>query len=243
MLSWMQKPIVAGSRARAAHDPVWRIAISGSCIWPVILLAVLFFPSPASADLLGVMSNSWEGGGAFIPYSNSLYFAFGNFYLKLGWSDQFGLTNAVYDTYAFTTNDVGRVFYLTAAEDPDFTVLASNLVNGQADRIGYTWHYSPIYPGDPGTQQYEDYMLAGSPFLTNGIDLQGTVIDGFSLRINDLTLDSPGSDLNGDGNWTDLRFSMTLSIEGHVIPEPSTLFLCFTGLAALLQSWIKRRFR
>lgn len=230
----MQEPIVAGSRARAARTPVWRFAISGPYIWPVVLLAVLLFPSPAYADLLGVMSNSWEGGGAFIPQSNSLYFAFGNFNsIPSSGNDLFGLTNAVYDTYAFTSNDVGSVFYLTAVEDPDFTVLASNLVNGQADRIGYTWHYNPIYPGDPGTQQYEDYMLAGSPFLTNGIDLQGTVIDGFSLRINDLVLDSPGSDLNGDGNWTDLRFSMTLSIEGHVIPEPSTMLLGLLGALLL----------
>ena len=59
---------------------------------------------------------------------------------------------------------------LTAAEDSDFTQLAANLVNGQADRIGYIADDSPIPIGaDYGyTQNYEDYMLAGSPFLTNG---------------------------------------------------------------------------
>ncbi len=229
----------ADARTRVAPDSVWRTAIKRPPIYPVALLVLVLFSCAASAELLFAISDSWEGGAAFIPYSNSLYFAFGNFYLKPGWSDQFGITNAVYDTYAFTTNDVGRVFYLTAAEDPDFTVLAANLVNGQPDRIGYTWSYYPIPPGFPGTQQYEAYMLAGSPFLTNGIDLQGTVIDRFALRIDDLYLDIPGRDPNGDGNWTDLRFSVTLFIEGHVIPEPSTVLLFMLGGALVFM--FKRR--
>ena len=53
---------------------------------------------------------------------------------------------------------------------------------------------------------------------------------------------------------SDLSYSGTAtydpSIEGageglrlaYIIPEPSTLFLCFTGLAALLLCWVKRRF-
>ena len=209
----------------------------------VAYLALLRFPSQAPADLIAVISNSWEGGSAFTPQSNSYYFAFGNFTHESEWSEFFWITNAVYDTYAFTSNDVGSVFYLTAAEDPDFTQLAANLVNGQPDRIGYISDDSPIPIGaDYGyTQQYEDYMLAGSLFLTNGIDLQGTVIDRFSLRINDLVLDSPGSDPNGDGNWTDLRFSVTLSIEGHVIPEPSTLIMLFGGAAICALPILKRR--
>ena len=210
----------------------------------VALLALLRFPSQAPADLIGVISNSWEGGSAFTSTSNDpLYFAFGNFTLVPGWSDRFQITNSVYDSYAFTHLDVGSVFYLTVAEDTHFTQLAANLVNGQPDRIGYIMDDDPIPVGADYhyTQQYEDYMLAGSLFLTNGIDLQGTVIDGFSLRINDLVLDSPGSDLNGDGNWTDLRFSVTLSIEGHVIPEPSTFFMLCTGATIFAVCSLKRK--
>ena len=73
--------------------------------------------------------------------------------------------------------------------------------------------------------------------------MQGTVIDRFSLLINDLTLDTPGSDLNGDGNWTDLRFSVTLYIEGHVIPEPSTLLLMLAGASAVLLRNLTRKSR
>ena len=208
----------------------------------VALLACLFFPSLVSADLLFVVSNSWEFGSGFTSTSNDpLYFAFGNFNLRPPTQDLFLLTNAVYDSYAFTRLDIGNVFYLTAAEDSDFTQLAANLVNGQTDRIGWVMATTPIYPTYSGTQNYEDYILAGSPYLTNGIDLQGTVIDRFALVVNDLNLDSPGSDPNGQGNWTDLRFSVTLSIEGHVIPEPSTFFMLCTGATICAVCSLKRK--
>ena len=203
----------------------------------VALVGCLLSPAACFADLIGVISNSWEGGYAHTSQSDDpLYFAFGNFSHESEWSEFFWITNAVYDAYAFTSNDVGSVFYLTAAEDADFTQLAANLVNGQADRIGYIMDDDPIPVGADYhyTQNYEDYMLAGSLYLTNGIDLQGTVIDRFSLVINDLYLDSPGSDPNGDGNWTDLRFSVTLYIEGHVIPEPYSIFLFSMGLCFAL---------
>ena len=234
--------LAAGAGINRVPEPMRGRAV-GRSVLLAALLGCLLFPAPCSADLIAVISNSWEGGSAFTPQSNSYYFAFGNFTHESEWSEFFWITNAVYDTYAFTSNDVGSVFYLTAAEDPDFTQLAANLVNGQPDRIGYISDDSPIPIGaDYGyTQQYEDYMLAGSLFLTNGIDLQGTVIDRFSLRINDLVLDSPGSDPNGDGNWTDLRFSVTLSIEGHVIPEPSTLIMLFGGAAICALPILKRR--
>ena len=209
----------------------------------VALVGCLLSPAACFADLIGVISNSWEFGYAHTSQPNDpLYFAFGNFDHESEWSQFFWITNAVYDGYAFTSNDVGSVFYLTAAEDSDFTQLAANLVNGQADRIGYIADDSPIPIGaDYGyTQNYEDYMLAGSLYLTNGIDLQGTVIDGFSLVISDLYLDSPGSDLNGDGNWTDLRFSVTLYIEGHVIPEPYSIFLFSMGLCFALLKGLRK---
>lgn len=214
-------------------------------LWHILVVAILacaLLPLSVSADLLFVVSNSWEGGSAFTSTSNDpLYFAFGNFNLKPFTQDQYLLTNAVYDDYAFTRLDIGSVFYLTAEEDPDFTQLAANLVNGQPDRIGWVTAYTHIGADYGGTQSYEAGILSGSPFLTNGIDLQGTVIDRFALVVNDLNLDSPGSDPNGQGVWTDLRFSVTLFIEGHVIPEPSTLPMLFTGAIVFALCTLKRR--
>lgn len=237
--------LVVGSGACLPLTLAGRNATTRGNIWLVALLALLLIPSLASADLLFVISNSWEGGSAFTSTSNDpLYFAFGNFNPRpSSGNDLFWLTNAVYDTYAFTRLDISNVFYLTAAEDPDFTLLAANLVNGQPERIGWVTAYTPIGADYSGTQTYEAGILAGSPYLTNGIDFQGMVIDRFSLVVNDLNLDSPGSDPNNQGVWTDLRFSVTLSIEGHVIPEPSTALLCVAGLAAVFFARTKRRSR
>ena len=236
------RPFVVGSAVGTA-DPTRGSAIPRRFMVSVALLECLLFPPTVSADLLGVISNSMEFGAAFTSTSNDpLYFAFGNFTLReSSGNDLFLLTNAVYDSYAFTRLDISNVFYLTAAEDADFTQLAANLVNGESNRIGWVMAFTPIYPTYSGTQNYEDYILAGSPYLTNGIDLQGTVIDCISLVINDLCLDSPGSDPNDQGNWTDFRFSVTLAIEGHVIPEPSTVVLLLLGSLGCAWGWVHRR--
>jgi hypothetical protein len=66
----------------------------------------------------------------------------------------------------------------------------------------------------------------------------------------------PGTDITGDrtiggesGTWRGYIDEFRISDEALTpdqfliaVPEPGTLFLCFTGLAALFLSWVKRRF-
>ena len=193
---------------------------------------------PAQADLITTISGGWgPGGSAFASEPDGpLYFAFGNFNI-----DTFHFFNYVYDDYAFRTSDVGSTFVLGSTDDPDFSARVTLMTNGLADRVGYVMAYTHIGADYGGNQAYESSMFAGSPFMTNGIDLQGSVVDNFSLHIDSMSIDSPGQNPNGDGNWTDLEFSFTLSINGHAIPEPSTLLMVCLGAIIFGVPFLRRK--
>ena len=204
----------------------------------ILLILVSCSAVSTHADLITTIGGGCGGGSAFTsnPW-DPMYYAFGNYAVP-----EFEYFNLIFDNYSFTTSDIGSTFVLTAADDPDFTPLVTLMTDGLSNRVGYVMAWTPIGPDYGGNADYESVVFAGSPFMTNGIDLQGTVIDSFALHINDLNLDSPGSDPNGQGNWTDFRFSVTLEVYGHVIPEPSTfVMLCGGAVICAACSFTKKR--
>ena len=56
-------------------------------------------------------------------------------------------------------------------------------------------------------------------------DLTGYQITRVQLAINMIEIDSPGSNPNGDGLWTDLDANVTFRFFGVAVPEPTTLLL------------------
>ncbi len=50
----------------------------------------------------------------------------------------------------------------------------------------------------------------------SGVDLAGYVIDRIGFRVDSISIDSPGTDPNGDGVWTDASLSGTYVFEGHI---------------------------
>ncbi|MCX6722385.1 MAG: PEP-CTERM sorting domain-containing protein [Candidatus Staskawiczbacteria bacterium] len=55
--------------------------------------------------------------------------------------------------------------------------------------------------------------------------LQGANINGLSLKINTMQLNTPGSDPNHNGIYTDGNFSVTLQTTGAPEPTPTVLLL------------------
>ena len=112
---------------------------------------------------------------------------------------------------------IGATLHITEDMDTDFPFMSSLLTNGINDLLcfGAPGHIYGVY----------DYELADG-----NNDFQGYDITSISLTVNDLTFESPGSNPNGDGIWTDYTYDVTFEIWG--VPEPSTLFLL--GLGAVM---------
>jgi len=75
------------------------------------------------------------------------------------------------------------------------------------------------------------------------IDLRGQTVGSVKLVVDQLTIDSPGSDPNHDGIWTDAFFTGDLVFDSDVpaapsVPEPGMLGLVGVGLAMI--GWLRR---
>jgi hypothetical protein len=93
---------------------------------------------------------------------------------------------AIFDTLLFTTNDVGRLFVITEADDQDFESLVSALTNGNPDWVG---DEVDLGPGGGGSWKQERQFFW--PLPGGGNDFRGFHIDNIALQIVKLTLTHP----------------------------------------------------
>ncbi len=132
----------------------------------------------------------------------------------------------------WTTNDVGLTLTATAATDANFNSVVALMTDGVPEPIEFdafqTWD------GGGGWNSYDEPFVFYGSDSDPRIDLHGYQIDAISLRLDSLTLTSPGSNPNRDGNWTDYSASVTLTATGEAIPEPTTISLVFLGAITLI---------
>jgi hypothetical protein len=190
----------------------------------VLTVAALGMSAPAGATPVTVAQLSLPIGGAIALIVTSVRLEIEEHTFNSGLR--------LFESTLFTTADIGTTVYTDAASDPDFTTFVGYLTNGASDTFG-RWEYFNGGPGGGGSGGPES-MTFGSVPGGNGIDLAGFTIDRIGLRLDALTLNSPGSNPNHNGIWTDVSGSYTLLFQEDVpdpVPEPATLSLVATGLA------------
>ncbi len=167
-------------------------------------------------------------------------------------SSQFGLqfvfgdaffapTNAVklFDNLAITPANVGDVYTSTLASDPAFQSVADRLTDGRDDFIRLILEESAS-----GRKEQRGWRESGF-FLGHGStlapDLAGAIVEGVQLRVDGFNLSSNGAAALVSAG-PPVQVSLTFTVLGTAVPEPSTLALGALGLALLARCvYIGRR--
>jgi hypothetical protein len=132
----------------------------------------------------------------------------------------------LFDTLAFSAADVGRTFTISsAADDEDFPAAVRSLTDGMDGQIMILTGTSLL----SGGVFSESTLFSVVP--REGPDLIGYRIDAIHLTIDQLWIGTVNPDPSSP--WTDTYGSATLSIEGAIIPEPSTAAIGGMGLVLL----------
>lgn len=163
---------------------------------------------PSGPDTLVVAEISGDGSGS--GYAD---------YVRFTFEADFPHRDEIFGTFLFTTNDVGRLFPVTQAEDTNFNDLVSILKNGLPDWVGYMIRTvnGDGTGGGFGMSTLEANFFSPLPSGSNGIDLQGFPIDNITLLFERLVLTHPNSDL------TDLSFNAKLFVNARPWPPPAIL--------------------
>jgi hypothetical protein len=108
----------------------------------------------------------------------------------------------------------GTTFWIDS-NDPGFDVLVARLTNGTNGFVHYLVSPSPGNGGGGGHGTSES-LFFGNQVGPSGADLAGYSIHRVGLRVDALTMASPGADPNGDGSWTDMAIDGAFVFEGTI---------------------------
>ncbi len=116
--------------------------------------------------------------------------------------------------------------------EPDFSAVAARLSDGVNDLIELVMDMGGI---SAGASSFEADAWRDRPFLDRP-DLFGSRIDALTLDIERLWVRTPGDNPNGDGNWSQVDFDVTVRLIGlpmAPIPLPPGAFAAAPLLAIL----------
>jgi hypothetical protein len=199
--------------------------------WLVLVAALISFPvlTSTSQVVLGqalAVANVSRSTGA---QHNRTYLT-----IQLGYFDGvFFNDSPLFEQFQLTPSDIGRTFTLTASDEPDFSSFVQMLTNGFNDGLGISDNLDII------TAKAEPEFFTLLAPGNNGVDLQGFQIGSIAMHIDNLIVDSPGSDPNSDGLWTDAVFEGTFTV--YAVPEPSTLAIALAAGMILFRRRIVRK--
>jgi hypothetical protein len=134
---------------------------------------------------------------------------------------------------AFVTPSESSRTFSWSDTTPGFGPIAARMTDGQNEEIDV------FQTGGWGGNAESAWLtgIFGSSLSTNGVDLQGFIVSRIDMRVDFLRLTSPGRDLFGDGQWTDVDFSGEFLIYGDAVPEPAASSLwAMSSLVLALRS-------
>jgi hypothetical protein len=120
---------------------------------------------------------------------------------------------------------IGQTFISDVHPDPCCDEFAKLLTDGIEQVLFFT-----LGPGGAhGTSECN--WFHGDLTCQIGVDLKGHVIDRITYTIKGWRNETPGQDPAGDGIWTDIYYGHRITIEGRLIPEPSTVLVIAAAMS------------
>ena len=190
----------------------------------ISILLVLGTSCLAEAVLIGSVADQSTGGS---------YGVFTSFDVDIEYQHTV-LNPIIFDVLTVSETDIGTEFFATSSSgsnpDPGFDDFANYITNGTDQAF-------TISTSGSGSNKNESIWFGTSP------DFQGYTIDKFGIKINDVSFESPGSDPNGDGEWTSYYWNAMFNVYGSPtsVPEPATMLLLGSGLIGLVG--FRRKFK
>jgi len=133
-------------------------------------------------------------------------------------------------TVPISTADIGSTVLIDDKSTLD--ALGAYFTNGINDTIQLS-----VQVGGSGGGEFESESSA----FGTAPDFAGYTITGIGFAINSLTIDSPGSDPNNDGVWTDYTYDIDFEVYGSIVPVPAAVVLFPSALTLLV--FMRRRRR
>ena len=182
-----------------------------------MVLTIATIPYQATSATLG----SFDVGSTFGARD---IFDQGRLIVGFGGDPVLVIPDAVVFDLILSEDDVGKTFMVSSGTEFDEAVaLMTNGVDDIVIEFGLL----------AGEVNLESITFFGDPTGASGIDFAGSTIESISLTVNNLTFNTPGSDPNGDGIWTEVDFNSTVRVNG-VVPIPAAIWLFGTGLIGLI---------
>lgn len=114
--------------------------------------------------------------------------------------------------------NVGRTVRADPSVESELSQVLQQLTDGEEDVLRFRPTLvrlsGGVAQGDPiALPEFEAFFPTHPTF----VDFSEFVIEGVRVTLDALTLSSPGSDANGDGEWTDYSYSVTYAVMGYPI--------------------------
>jgi hypothetical protein len=126
----------------------------------------------------------------------------------------------LFELLALAPANVGRRVSADSSADQDFAEIAEQLTDGDEDVLRFRSMLvratGGVVEGDSeAILEYEAFFPAHPTF----VDFSEFIVEEIRLTLDALTLASPGTDQNGDGQWTDYSYRVTYSVTGYPLPK------------------------
>jgi len=153
-------------------------------------------PATGGAEDVLLWTHEFHDYGGSIGRASSLS---PRFQIRDPFAPSSGSLATVFAWLSVDGSDSGRTFVADATTDPDWPYFSHYLTDGASNQF---WLFVVLSSGSG----------RGGGFI--GPEFPGLIITRAALHLGQVSIVSPRSNPNGDGNWTDYVFNATLELYG-----------------------------